>query len=295
MGSISDFSVSKPEESKTEWVEPKPDSVEAPSPATTDEPSIAPAITQPVVDNTINEILAKIGDDITSGAKMKMLIYGEPGSMKSSFTATAANNLVLDLEDGLISAKHSPHGVAHNVRPYPWQGFEDFAKLIGVLQNNPPELDWIDVLSIDTFSDLHKRALAEVTEREWRKRPSSNRFVAETEHHVENNERMLRMIRALRDLNRDLLIVTHSKTVEPKGKPSKTYADFSESLSNRIMGMMDIVGYAEKKVIDDEVSMVVKFTGDGSIHCKTRIPLPDEMINPTFSDIKKVWEESKNK
>lgn len=310
--SISDFAINldtgepeKKEENKTEWKEPE----KAP-PLKIEEPQAKPALIvsdSPPLINTgqatpvasqdpeeiLNNILGKIGDKIGASSNLKIIIYGDPGSMKSSYVATAPNNLIVDLEDGLMSAKISPHGVADNVRPYPWDGFENFAKLIGALKMAPPQLDWVEVVSIDTFSELHKRGLAEITEREWRKRPSTNRYVPESDHHQENNERMLRVIRALKEMKRDLIITTHATTVEPKGKPSKTYPDFSEKLANKIEAMMDVVGYCEKKVIDNKLCMVMKVREDSGVHTKTRLNLPAEMINPTFADIKKVWEESK--
>lgn len=244
----------------------------------------------------LNGIMGRIGDHIGSTAKLKILLYGDPGSMKSSLAATAPNNLVADLEDGLVAAKFSPHGVAENVRPYPWNGFEDFANLVGTLISSPPELDWIETFTVDSFSEAHRRGLGEVTEREWRQRPGSvNRYVAETDGHQENNERMLRMVRGLRDMNRNLILIAHATTVEPKGKPAKTYPDFSEKLANKIEGMMDVVGYCEKKMINDELVQIVRFKSDDGTHCKARIPLPGEMVNPTMADILAVWEESKNK
>lgn len=239
-------------------------------------------------------IMGNIGDDITSSSNLKILIHGDPGSMKSSWAATAPNNLVADLEDGLMAAKFSPHGVANNVKPYPWKGFEDFDMLCKALAADVDPLKWVEVFTVDTFSEVHKRGLAEVTEREWRRRPSSNRYVPETEHHQENNERMLRLIRSLKEMNRNLIILTHSTTVEPKGKQAKTYPDFSEKLANKIEAMMDVVAYAEKRIIDKEQHMVLTFKGDEGVHTKTRIPLPNEMIDPTYEDIKRVWEESKS-
>lgn len=296
--SISDFE--NEEVSKTEWDEgtkeqqtPVPlveSPVETATPVSTTPVSTPP----PNTDEILASLMGKI-QPIGQNANFKIMIYGDPGSTKSSFTATAPNNLIVDLEDGLISAKSSPNGIADNVQAFPWQGFDALGALIGKFMEGAEPLKQFSVLSIDSFSELQKRALAEITEREWRKRPSANRFVAETEHHVENNERMMRMVRALRDLNRDLIITSHAKTVEPKGKPAKTYADFSESLSNKIMAMMDIVGYMSVKTIDGVPTPVLRVVTDGTIHCKTRVPLPAEILNPTYSGLRRAWEEaSKN-
>lgn len=322
MSSISDFTLDTGDknEKPTEWVAKEPEAPKEVSPTLLVTPDVQgkpalpaaqpngliitggstvvtpPALTQPVqsAEEILNGIMGRIGDKIGVSSNLKMLIHGDPGSMKSSFGATAPNNLVADLEDGLMAAKFSPHGVAPNVRPYPWVSFEDFDMLCKALAADVEPLKNVEVFTVDTFSEVHKRGLAEVTEREWRKRPSTNRYVPETEHHQENNERMLRIIRSLKDMNRNLIILTHSTTVEPKGKQAKTYPDFSEKLANKIEAMMDIVAYAEKRIVDGNLVMVMTFRSGEGVHCKTRIPLPNEMINPTYADIVKVWEESKN-
>jgi hypothetical protein len=255
-----------------------------------------PVKTAPTIEDIVAGVVSNIGDKIGSQAKLKILLYGDPGSMKSSLAATAPNNLVADLEDGLIAAKFAPFGVADNVKPYPWKGFADFANLVGALSMGHEALDWVETFTVDSLSEVHRRALAEVTTREYLQRPGSvNQYVAETEHHQENNERILRMIRALRDMNKNLILIAHATTVEPKGKPAKTYPDFSEKLANKIEGMMDVVGYCEKKMTDEgQMVQVVRFKSDDGTHCKTRIPLPAEVINPNMQDLLRIWEESKN-
>lgn len=253
-----------------------------------------PATTAPTINDIVAGVIGNIGDKVGSTSKLKILLYGDPGSMKSSLAATAPNNLVADLEDGLMAAKFSPHGLAENVRPYPWKGFADFGNLVGALTMEHEALEWVETFTVDSLSEVHRRALAEVTTREHAMRPGSvNQFVAETDHHQENNERILRMIRALRDMNKNLILIAHATTVEPKGKPAKTYPDFSEKLANKIEGMMDVVGYCEKKMINDELVQVVRFKSDDGTHCKTRIPLPAEVINPNMVDLLRIWEESK--
>jgi hypothetical protein len=255
-----------------------------------------PVKAAPTIEDIVAGVIGNIGDKIGSQAKLKILLYGDPGSMKSSLAATAPNNLVADLEDGLMAAKFAPFGVADNVRPYPWKGFADFANLVGALSMGHEALDWVETFTVDSLSEVHRRALAEVTTREHMQRPGSvNQYVAETEHHQENNERILRMIRALRDMNKNLILIAHATTVEPKGKQAKTYPDFSEKLANKIEGMMDVVGYCEKKMTEDgQMVQVVRFKSDDGTHCKTRIPLPAEVINPNMQDLLRIWEESKN-
>jgi hypothetical protein len=248
----------------------------------------------PSVDAVLDGIMGRIGD-IGQKDRFKLLIYGDPGTTKSSLVAQAANNLIVDLEGGLISAKGSPYGIANNVQPYTWKDTAEFEMLLGYLYNDHPAFADKTCLSIDSFSDLHKRCLSEVTEREWMKQPSRNRYVPITDDHQENNERMMRYVRVLRDLDRDIIITAHAKTVEPKGKPAKTYPDFSENLANKIEGMMDIVVYMSIKIVDGQPVPVGQFFSDGQTHAKTRVPLPFEVINPTYPMLRAAWEESKSR
>lgn len=313
--SISDFAENKPK-GVTTWdpteqsttptstdqsvTAPTVESTTTESTTTTENPTIqAPIISgdpQEQVNSIADAIMAKI-QPIGQRSCFKMMLYGEPGTIKSSIVATAPNNLIIDNEDGLISAKGSPFGIADNVRSFPFTDFDELSNLIGLLMNHYEPLEQYKVLSLDTFSEMHKIGLANVLTREHLNRPNSvNAYKAETEHHSENNEFILRVLRALKNLDRDLIITAHSRTVEPKSKPAKTYADFSESLSNRIMAMMDVVGYMSW--MDDgngNTIPVMRTVSDGTIHCKSRIPLPPLIPNPTYPMIRAAWEESKNK
>lgn len=245
-------------------------------------------------DDILKSLMANI-HDIGTKENFKILIYGDPGTTKSSFAATAPNNLIVDLDDGLISAKSSPNGIADNVRSFPWQTFNHLSALINKLGQRPPELDWVEVLTIDPFSEMHKRGLDEVLAREHAKAPRTfNRYSPETEHHQENNNRMLAIVRALKDLDRNLIITAHAKTVEPKNKPAKTYPDFSESLANKIEGMMDIVGYMTRREIDGQMVPILRVHTDGTVHAKTRVPLPVEIANPTYAQLRAEFDKLAN-
>lgn len=306
MTSISDFAEQKPdEEGAKQWVDttttepqsPTDQSVTA-SPAestTTESPTTTvnepvPTAAQPPVDEILNSILGHM-HDIGTKENFKIMIYGDPGTTKSSFAATAPNNLIVDLDEGLVSAMSSPNGVAENVKAFPWAGFQGLSALISKLAERPKELDWVETLTIDPFSETHKRGLDEVLAREHAKAPRTfNRYSPETEHHTENNNRMLAIIRQLKDLDRNLIITAHARTVEPKGKMAKTFPDFSESLANKIEGMMDIVGYMTRREIDGKMVPVLRVHTDGSVHAKTRVPLPVEIANPTYPQLKAAWD-----
>jgi hypothetical protein len=206
----------------------------------------------------------------------------------------APHNLFIDAEDGLISLDNHPDLIPDTVYAYPYKSFVGFEAMVHKLNEAPPELAHIETVTIDTISELHKKGLQEVTEREYFKSPmANNRYVAETDHHMENNEHIRRLVSSLRDLDRNLILLSHSRTVTPKNQPAKTYPDFSEKLSNALAGIVDIVGYMYLKEVDGEVVRVLKLQGDGVIVAKTRIGgYPDEIVNPTWDMLWQVFQKA---
>lgn len=242
------------------------------------------AATLGISNTDLDALLGRIAPPAQQKKYLKMLIFAEPGAGKTVLTGTAPKNLLLDTEDGLTSLNNHPEIIAPDLQTVPYKSFVQAELLVKALNDGIPELDNFDTFSVDTMSELHKKGLAEVVEREWRRNPVSvNRYVAETEHHTENNEHIRRLVSSMRDLERHLIITTHARTVEPKNQPARIFPDFSEKLANTLNGMMDIVGYMYKKQVDGEIVRVLRVHTDGTIACKTRIGgMPSEIINPTW-------------
>ncbi len=246
----------------------------------------------------IDKLLSRMAP-VGTKQNFKILIYGPPGGTKSSFL-NIPNCLVYDQEGGLISikswCKQSGTPVAENLQSIPFTSFAQADFLLDNLTNKIPELDFVKVFAIDTMNDFHRKALMnEVVAKAHRNAPTSvSRWVPQTEHHQENNEKMLDFVRRIRDLDRDVVLLAHSKTVEPKGKPAKTYPDFSESLANKIEAMMDIVGYMEMVEENGDHFPVMRVAADAGIHAKTRVPLPALIKNPTYAQLRAAWEDLVN-
>lgn len=249
------------------------------------------------VDEVLAKILAKITPLNETKPNLKVLLYSLPDGGKTTFAATAPHNLVIDAEDGTTSLANNPELLGAGSKRMPYINFAVTERVIQYLNEKNPEFDWVETLTIDTLSELHKKGLAEVTEREFQKSPLlNNRYVAETEHHTENNEHIRRLVSSLKDLDRNLIILAHSKTVEQKGKPVKTYPDFSEKLANTLAAMMDIVIYLEKKEIDGKVQRVFHFHTDANTMTKSRIGgLPAAATDVTWEVLWKKFQEHLSK
>lgn len=270
-----------------------PTGPEAPKAAPAEESKAAPAPQAPPADDFLSALLDKItpvGD--SKPAPLKMLIYSEPGCGKTTLEGQIPGNLIIDTEKGRITLdenkKHNPDLVAEDVNILPYKSMEGLVRTIKALHDAPPQLDHVKAFTIDTLNNLHKRALAEITEREHDKNPiDNNRFVPKTEDYTEVNEVIRRLCQLAVDLDRHVIFMAHSKTVEPKGKPAKTFPDFSEKLANTVAAMVDVVGYMYMTEIDGEVKRVIKFKPSSGVTAKSRLTqLPDNMIDPTWE---KIW------
>lgn len=222
---------------------------------------------------------------------IKLMLYSLPGAGKTSLAGQIPNNLIIDTEHGRLTLDQNPDLVAENVKVFPFTSFDGIERTIKKFIEAPAALADIETITIDTLNNLHKRGLAAVTERAWAQNPvSNNKYVAETEHHTENNERVRQLVQDAVDTGRNIIIMAHSRTIEPKNQTARTFPDFSEKLANVIAGMVDVVGYMYMTEIDGENKRVIRFRPTESVTAKTRVKgLPDNMIDPTWDKILEVW------
>lgn len=256
---------------------------------------VSPNGTAAEVDDVLAQIMGRIAPAGEAKSNLKVMVYSEPGGRKSSFCGSAPNNLIVDTEDGLTALKNPAAGLdLSTVSVLPFKSFYQVEQLVDRMNKDVPQLAQFETLSIDTMSELHKKGLAEITEREFEKAPASrNRFVAETEDHTENNEHIRRLVSSLRDLDRNLIITAHARTVQQKDKSIKIFPDFSEKLANTLAGMMDVVAYVEKKEINGEIHAVWWCDSNGYITAKNRIGLPAQIVDPTWETIWEFFEKHK--
>ncbi len=247
------------------------------------------------VDAFLEAILNKIQPVKGNHRKnFKLFLYSDPGAGKTVLAGQAPNNLIIDVEDGLISLNNHPDLIQDTVASIKYKSFGGLEVIIDRLNKKVPQLDHFETVTVDSISELHKRGLAEVTEREWSNAPAvKNRYAAETEDHTENNEHIRRLVSSMRDLDRNLILLSHARTIEPKGMPPKTFPDFSEKLANTLAGIVDVVGYMYKREVEGKVERVIRFHSNGQIVAKTRVGgFPDEMVDPTWEKIYAIFEKA---
>lgn len=247
-------------------------------------PEPGPAAVQ---DEALAAIMAHIGNPLTQAKNIKGMIYSRPGVGKTTLIAGIPKALMIDAEDGNIVL--TPQIMAPGFERTPFFSFEQLEIIADRARMGVPELAPYETFVLDTVSTIAKDGKAEMKDAQFALSPSNvNRFRFETEDHGENNERVRRIIRDLtKNTNRNVILTSHSKTVEPKGQVPKTFPDFSESFANTLGGMMDFVGYLYVATLDDgKEHRVLMVQSDGNIAAKTRITtMPPQIVDPTWEKI----------
>lgn len=240
------------------------------------------------------ELLLDKIEDITGQDFLKMMLYSDPGAGKTSLLGQVPHNLIIDAETGTDSILEIKKKglLGEGTQRLPYKTFAGLEMTVEAFHKNPDQLKHFKTISIDSMSNLHKRGLQEVVYREWEKNPNRvNRYVAETEHHTENNEHIRQLVQSLIDLERNFIMTAHKRTIEPKGKPAKTFPDFSEKLANTLAGMVGIVGYMYIANIDDKDQRVIKFHPSPGTAAKCRFSnFPVNLVDPTWAKISELWD-----
>jgi phage nucleotide-binding protein len=241
-------------------------------------------------DQILQGLLGRISDSAISAKHAKVLLFGPSGTGKTVLGAGGPKSLVIDVEKGAVSLKnHYAPGV---VKVLEYKSFYQVEELVRYLNENHPAFADIETLVVDSGSELHKRGLAEITERKWRAEGANmgnqqRRYTAETEDHTENNEHIRRLTSALRDLNRNLVFIAHHRVVMNKDNTVRAVIpDFSDKLANTLAGIFDVVGFLSVQEKDGVAKRYLRVRTDGVIAAKTRLDaLPTIIEEPTFDVI----------
>lgn len=248
------------------------------------EPVTSPS---PSVDPVLDAIMGRIVPVSDIPHRRKVLIYSDPGAGKTIFAATAPNPLIHDTENGTASINNHPE-LVNKVKVLPFVSLYQFEQLIiRMIEGNNP-LDEYDTYVIDTLSNLHKTGLADTTVTNAQAKAGKNEFVAETEDHTENNERIRRMVSKLNELSatKNIIILCHCKKIERRDKSLVFSPDFSDKLTNAINALVDVVGYMHLKEENGTINRYLRLRGDQNYTAKTRFAShPVEIVNPTWDTL----------
>lgn len=230
-------------------------------------------------DDILDALMARIGTAETTNQYLRVLIYGQPGTRKTTFCAGAPRPLIYEVDAG-GSKSLLNFAETRNTAVLPFRSINQCEVLIQKLGEENALSNQYDTLVIDTFSELQIKDLDRIVKDAAAKDASRNAFLPIGPDYNINTEHMRQIADNLRNLPKHVVITCHVKeekddtTGRVLSRPNLT-----PKLARTMAGMFDVVGYMN--VDGDAWSLQVHPTT--SVSAKTRLGgLPPVITNPSF-------------
>lgn len=242
-----------------------------------DEPMENAAVAKkPKTDAILDAIMARIAPAEVSIPTLKVLIYGEPGVGKTVFSATAPKPLLIDVERGSRSVLN----VNNPVDVLEYRSIEQVEAVVQYLKNGNSTFDKYDTIILDSITELQARLLDQQLRELGDSAPV---YKADFGVWGVNTQRLRMLVSAFRDIEKNLICTAHVRTEKDEITSLNVIKPFiTPGLSKTVSGIFDVVGYLR---IDSKGQRILRLKPTKTILAKTRLALPDEVMNPTWTNI----------
>lgn len=203
--------------------------------------------------------------DLIPNTLFKGMIYGQPGSGKTTLALSAPNPVCLDFDRGM-----------HRVQPQfrvPSLQVETYQKVLDLLESD--ELDPFDTIVPDTLGKLIDRMCDYVASKNPKARQGDGQMTMKGWGEVKQTFHAF--LKLLAGKNKSLLFVAH-ESEEKEGDNTKKRPDCSGSARKDIVKELDFMGYIEMV----GVKRVINFNPTDGFYAKNSLDLPQgiEIPNP---------------
>jgi phage nucleotide-binding protein len=236
-------------------------------------------------DSILDALLGRISSVENKSKYLKILVYGNPGTGKTVFSATAPSPLIIDVEKGAHSINNHP--ALRGAKALEYKSLFQVEQLINFLAADAPQLAEYKTIIVDSFSELQKRDLDAIVKDEASKDANRNKFLPIGPDYNVNTEHMRVIASALRDLDRHIIVTCHVKEEkdETTGRILKR-PNLTPKLAGTMAGIFDVVGYLATNGSGDNTTRTLQVHPTADVTAKTRIGnLPAVIENPTFDAI----------
>lgn len=233
--------------------------------------------------------------------RTKLLVYGDIGTGKTAFAATSPNCLFISVESGDITLAAPPNPLDPRTRIVRAHSMADLRQLIYFIISDhvDPEsgLSYgsFESVVIDSLTDVQELCLFEILQREEAKKPDRRKGSPQQQDWQEVTTTMRRFARTMRNLDKHVIFTAtyrnDSRPDQPAGgsvgaKPVR--AELSPSVWKAVSAYVDYIGYMTAYRNTDAQGRPAEGVSralvmESTIHAgKSRTPLPDYFVNPTF-------------
>jgi phage nucleotide-binding protein len=240
-----------------------------------DEPKKASVATDP--------LLAKLMERISKPEKvsqyLKVMVYGDPGTGKTTLCGSAPNVLLVDVERGSLTLTDSSADILEYV------SFTQVDKFIDYLVAGDPAFAHYDTIAFDSLSEMQRRVLDSQLDT-TSKSTGIKTYKATWDHYGPNTQMLREMMSRFRDIPDKNLIVTAQSKFDKDETTGVTFVrpDLTPKLYATVVAMFDIVMYLR---ISSKGERIGQVQPSKTVVAKSRVTtLPKEIINPTWASFK---------
>lgn len=220
----------------------------------------------------------------TSDASVKpsvlMLVYGQGGVGKTTFTSTAPKALLADCENG--SKYFGLRGIKMDVATIEsWGDIQEFYKYV---KESPHQ-----TIVVDPIGELMEKLKVHIInskEKKWVQYDGSLTIAG----WGEMKDRMRQFVKAIRDLNKHMILVAHVEEKDDDGRIVKR-PKIMTKLSEEMIALVDVVGFMEvvksvnPQTGEPEDKRIIRVQPSEKYESKDRTGQLGAIIEPDFTKI----------
>ncbi len=228
------------------------------------------------IDKVLSAIMARIAPAHVVTKTLKVLIYGEPGTGKTTFAATSPNPLLIDVERGARSVLN----VDNPVDVLEYKSIAQIEAAIGYLQGGHSSFKKYDTIILDSFSEMQRRLIDAQLRALGQGAPV---YKADWGVYGENTQRLRMLLSAFRDIDKNLICTAQAKVEKDDQTGLMTWRpDLTPKVAATVAGIFDIVGFLR---INTKGERILRVQPSKTVLAKTRLALPQEIMNPTWQSL----------
>lgn len=177
-------------------------------------------------------------------SKLKGLVYSDPGVGKTIFAAISQDALIINCEAGLMCLdKISEYQPQLGFMAVDVSSMQELTDVFHKIKTNDPVLADRKLIVIDSLIELSQISMDEILNDSQRD-AKYDRLTPNLKDYQKNTNRMRKIVRAFRDLDRHVIFTCHAMNVKDEETGSiNVMPALTPKLSVEVMGYVDLVGY----------------------------------------------------